>query len=257
MGGRSSPTTVPKTATKDKLTRPPVETSDPIKDAPPTSAQILAKPVGTDDAVSPGNKPVVPVNQSAPAQEAARIEEDSLGEFSARAGPVHVRLQKRFCTEGHKLDFRTPTEARISEGRAVDLVLIRDELRIACEISVTRHVRDEVKNVEKCVAEGFTIIAMVALSEEKLKRIEAAVVAELGPSVAALVTYYLPDRFSAYLQSLPRPAPLPQPVKIRRGYKVKVSAPDELSPEKAKARENATIDALADLMRKKPELPNP
>ncbi|MBI5769811.1 MAG: type IV secretion system DNA-binding domain-containing protein [Verrucomicrobia bacterium] len=172
---------------------------------------------------------------------------------AGRGGIQHKAIQKRIKAAADTLGFQTAIEHTILDGAgSVDVLLARGGAKIACEITVTTTVDHEVGNVAKCAKAGFQEIAVVAVTAEKLARVETAVANSLGPDIAPCVGYFLPDQFIAHLQTLPQPPPPAPDVRVSRGYKIKRFYP-QLSPEEAKAREGAAIQAIADLMRRKPQ----
>ncbi|MBU6399314.1 MAG: type IV secretion system DNA-binding domain-containing protein [Verrucomicrobia bacterium] len=170
-----------------------------------------------------------------------------------RGGAQHQAIQQRLKAAAEKLGFRATIEKQILEGQgSVDLLLERSEQIIACEISITTTIDHEVGNVVKCLKAGFASVAIVCVSEERLRRIAAAVSASLGPDASSRTAYHQPDAFIARLESLPKPPEVPQAPKVRRGYKVKRSRPD-LTPEEQKRREDAAIRLIAEHLKRKPK----
>jgi hypothetical protein len=131
----------------------------------------------------------------------------------------------------------------------------RSDISIACEIAVSTTIDHEVGNVAKCIKASFPHIAVLAVNEDRLAKIAAAVTASLGAEATARVGYFLPDAFLAWLKALPPPAPpnqptAPAPVTTTvRSWKVRANYP-QLTPEEAKAREDAAIKMLAESMKK-------
>ena len=116
---------------------------------------------------------------------------------------------------------------------------------------MTNTIDYEVGNVARSLKAGFTQIAVVGVSEEKLGKLEAAVRNSLGAESAARVGYFLPDGFIDYLRKLPAPGePTGPKTKIVKGYKVR-SVYGDVSPEEAKAKEDQMIRLMAEMMRKK------
>ena len=94
---------------------------------------------------------------------------------------------------------------------------------------------------------GFSKVAVISVSEDRLEKIGKAVVRSLGSDVAAKVGFYLPDQFIAELKALPMPEQAPKTV---RGYKIKRSAAT-VTPEEQKQREEVAIHLIAESMKKK------
>jgi hypothetical protein len=183
----------------------------------------------------------------------SRVREEKLDSPAAdlgRGGIQHKAIQSRIKEAAEALGFRVMVEKKILDGAGqVDLLLERDGASVACEITVTNTIDNEVGNVSKCVNAGFLQIALIGTSQDKLAKLQGAVTHSLGPDVAARVSYYLPDEFMAALKNLPPPAP-PSPTEKRvRGWTSKAKR-TVLSPEETKAREDAMIQLLAENMTK-------
>jgi len=92
-------------------------------------------------------------------------------------------------------------------------------------------------------------VAVICISEERLRKIEAAVTGGLGAKAASQVEYFQPDQFIAHLQALQPPAPpAPEAPTTRRGYKVRRSV-SKLTPEEQIQREKAGVRSIAVVMR--------
>jgi len=167
-----------------------------------------------------------------------------------RGGAEHKAIQRRIKEAAEALGFRATLEKPLPDGLGiVDLVLERDGMSLAIEITVSTTIEHELGNVSKCVKAGFSQIAVLGVDEAKLNRLAGAVASGLGPDVAALVGYYAPETFLAALKNLPPPAPPAPEVKTVRGWKVKAKFAT-LSPEEAKVREDALIKIVAETMKK-------
>ncbi len=173
-----------------------------------------------------------------------------------KGGHQHRILQDRIRAVGEQQGFRAMLEMPTSQGReSIDVGLIRSDLRIACEISVTTTVDYEVGNVRKCLREGFDLIAVVTSSERKLSQIESAVTGCLNAVDAGKVKYFKLEDFLRYLGTLTPPvmplelpsAPSPKEF-VRKGYKVtRQFAP--LTPEERATKEAAAFKLLLEEMK--------
>jgi hypothetical protein len=218
-------------------TQSPVPEPAPAKIVPPAPPPPVVSPIETQLTALAETKPPTVSERKAP------VVPPDLG----RGGAQHKAIQQRIKQAAEKLGFRSVIEKQIPEG-SVDLLLERPGQTLACEISITTTIDHEVGNVAKCLRVGFPNVAVICVGEERLKRIETAVVASLGPELAARVVYCQPDEFIARLQELPPQAP--KAPETRRGYKIKRSARD-LNPEEQRQREEAAIRSIAEAMRKK------
>ena len=129
--------------------------------------------------------------------------------------------------------FRAVIEAPVTGGQ-VDVGLYRDELSIACEISVTSTASYEAQNLAKCLAGGFTYVFAVANDAKRLRAIEKAACAQLLEEDLANVFFLTPDTVAATLDEFAKPA---ETTTVVRGYKVKVSRTKVGASEGADRRE--------------------
>lgn len=172
-----------------------------------------------------------------------------------RGGAQHQAIQQRLKAVAEGLGYRATVEKTVLDGRgSVDLALEKQERSIACEISVTTTIDHEVGNVTKCLKAGFEHIAVISGKTERLRQISEAIKMALPGEQSARIEYYLPDEFIAHLQSLTledvQKLPANAPEERKRGYRVKRSFV-QLTPEEAKAREEAAFKMLAETMRRK------
>jgi Holliday junction resolvase-like predicted endonuclease len=162
----------------------------------------------------------------------------------------HRAIKSRIQEAAQKLGFRTKIEANAPHGE-IDLVLERDELLVAIEITISGRIDYEVGNVSKCIKSGFTQIAVIGVDENKLAKLQDAVAKSLGPQVAGCVHYFLPDDFLGWLDQLPPPPPLPNTVKIS-GSRKSISTRTRLSPEETRRREKGIINLMREVMKNPP-----
>ena len=194
---------------------------------------------------------IIPAGEDAPAQ--------AIPAQPGKGGHQHRILQSRIRVVGEQQGFRAMLEMPTSQGReSIDVGLIRSDLRIACEISVTTTVDYEVGNVRKCLREGFDLVAVVTPNERKLSQIEAAVTGCLDGVDAGKVRYFQPEDFLRYLESLNPPemplelptAPMPKE-SVRKGYTV-TRRFTPLTPEERSAKEAAAFKLLVEEMKRPP-----
>jgi Type IV secretion-system coupling protein DNA-binding domain len=165
-----------------------------------------------------------------------------------KGGAQHQAIQRRIKEAAEGFGFRSVIEKQLSESQeSMDLLLERGDQKIACEISVTTTIDHEVGNVTKCLKAGMPTIAIICLDEGRLRKIAAAVSGSLGAAASTQVSYYLPDQFLAYLETLPLPVPKDS-VTTRQGYKVKRSAP-KLTLLEQQQREHIANRVMAEALR--------
>ena len=111
-----------------------------------------------------------------------------------RGGAQHKAIQQRIKKAAEELGYRSVIEKLLQDKPgSVDLLLERGTQTFACEISFTTTIDHEVGNVTKCLRAGFANIVVICLDDERLKKIEKAVLGSLGQDVAGRVLYFQPD----------------------------------------------------------------
>lgn len=241
------------------------------EEAEPRPAKVKAAPTPVRGDVDPraAEAPKVTVSEKeqapvatlavrAPEVAPARAKQDEEPKPAAptpdlgRGGAQHKAIQKRVKEAAETLGFHSVIEQEVLDGKgSVDLLLIRDGQSIACEISLTTSIDHEVGNVAKCLKAGFQNVAVICLSEDRLEKIQAAVVGSLGAEATAGVSFFQPDQFITHLQTLPQQKPeAPGAPKIRKGYKVKHQVA-KLTPEERQEREGAAIHSLKEAMQRR------
>lgn len=74
--------------------------------------------------------------------------------------------------------FKASIEEEVAGGR-IDVVLIRDDIKIACEVAVSNSIEYEVKNINKCLDAGYSRVWIISRDEKHLKKIKEGVDKEL------------------------------------------------------------------------------
>ena len=146
-----------------------------------------------------------------------------------RGGPVHKYIQDLIRKVAEDRGFDVSIEETVLDGHGyVDVTLVRDELRIACEISITTRVPHEVRNLAKCLASGFTYAVLISEDERAL----AAAAAEFTPADDR-VRFLTPDSFITFLEELPGGTPVRR-ISKKKGNQGKVPFEKPTTPEDAK-----------------------
>jgi hypothetical protein len=127
---------------------------------------------------------------------------------------------------------------------SVDVALRRDDFSIACEISVTSTVAQEIGNVEKCLEAGFHEVAVLALKRPHLARIEAALKKKLAAPELARVHFLSPEELFTMLSMRPKTRET-----VVGGYKVRVRH-EAVDPDEAAARYKALTEVVAKSVRR-------
>lgn len=203
-------------------------TAEPAREAPPP----LPAPVVER---TPAPQPV-----RASAREAREPLPPPLG----RGGPEHQYLQELVQRWAESHGYRAVIEEALPSGGSVDVSLRREGHSLACEISVTSKVGQEVGNAKKCLAAGFEEVAILALERPRLAKIEAALKAKLPEADFARVHVLPPEELFAMLSL--RPATKETVV---GGYTVTVKR-KAIDPAEAAIRYRALTEVVAKSLRR-------
>ncbi len=162
-----------------------------------------------------------------------------------RGGPEHQYLQELVKRWAESHGYQAVIEEEILGGRGkVDVSLRTDDVSIACEISVTSTVDQEVGNVVKCLDAGFHEVAVLGLKRPRLLKIEAALKAKLPTPELARVHFLSPEELFAMLAMRPKSRET-----VVGGYKVKVRH-EAVDPNEAAARYKALTEVVAKSVRR-------
>jgi hypothetical protein len=165
-----------------------------------------------------------------------------------RGGPEHQYLQELVKRWGEAKGYRATVEEPLPAGGKVDVALRREGHALACEISVTSSVAQEIGNVEKCLAAGFDEVVLLALNRGTLGKVREALDLRLPPGAGGRVRCLSPEEFFTALDA---PAPPPEESTVA-GYKVRVKyrpAEGEAASHKSKAVTDLILKSLKRLKR--------
>jgi hypothetical protein len=168
-----------------------------------------------------------------------------------RGGEQHKRLQSAIQHLGHGKGYRVTTEKEILSGVGkVDVALEKDNLSIACEISVTTDTEHELGNIQKCLAAGFDHVVLISGSRaalNKAHREAKGVIAEHDLGRVQFLTFEELKQFADQLD-----ATAASTEKTVRGYRVKTNYKPTSDAEK-KARKKIIAETILTALRKKKE----
>lgn len=168
-----------------------------------------------------------------PSNERKRIQEQFP---SGRGGQEHKYLQHLVKRLAEERGFRASIEEEAGEGRA-DVVLRKESVSVAVEISITTDTDHEVENIRKCLDAGFTRVLFVSPVAKRRREISKRF-SDANPQVFVCG----PEEIVAMLDSLD---PGPQTTETTvRGYKVKVTR-QTMSPEDMASRRSAVAVVIA------------
>lgn len=208
----------------------------PIVEPAEIVREVAHPPEPTPTTIPPpaeASPPGVPVPKKRTAQRKPLGEVAPLG----RGGREHKYLQHLIKRLGEERGFRAFVEESVPDGR-VDVVLRKESISLAFEISVTTEIEHELANLRKCLGAEFTKVFCVLIEvKRKDKFVRALKAADMADQVDVLG----PEEIVTALESV---APAPVPETTIRGYKVKVSR-QAVSPDDVAGRRAAIASVIA------------
>lgn len=153
----------------------------------------------------------------------------------------HRFIQEFIKSIAEARNFKAVVEESVNDNTGkVDVSLLRDDLRIACEVSVTNSIEYEVQNILKCFQAGFSFVFMISNDSKHLNHISSSATLAVDQSLQSRLFFVSKDAFTAQLDHIL--AQRSQPSETRaKGYRVKVNyLPTSENPN--------TINSLKDIM---------
>jgi hypothetical protein len=152
----------------------------------------------------------------------------------------HQYLQSLIKRIAEEKGYKATIEEAIPDGR-VDVGLLRNGKKIACEISVTNAPDNELGNIEKCLKAGYDKVLMCSQDKKHLERIRNLVMEKLADFALEKVSFFEPEELFIYLEEeAAKDSSKEQRVK---GYKVKVNY-NPLSQDDKKRKREAVAQVI-------------
>src|SRR5581483_5232402 len=101
----------------------------------------------------------------------------------------HNMIRERIEAVARSRGFYPAREKLLPDGKKIDLALESPGQIIACEISITNSIDNEVGHIDKCLKAGCHHVAVIA-GEAKLAKIQAAASVCFPARNLARVAYY-------------------------------------------------------------------
>ncbi len=165
-----------------------------------------------------------------------------------RGGQQHKYLQNLFKRMGEDRGYRATIEKEILGGIGkVDVALERAGQSIACEISITTDPKQEVANIQKCVAGGFEQVIFVSADKKMLDKVKTLASAALVEQDWARVHCLAPDKVDSFLDQIEAQAAATE--QTIRGYKVKTNY-TTISEAEKKTRKKIIAETIVKALKK-------
>lgn len=141
---------------------------------------------------------------------------------AGRGGHQHKYLQQLMKQVAEERGYRATIEESLPDGSGrVDVSLVKGDMRIACEISITSTPDQELANIKKCIAAGYGHVLLICPDKTRLKKLEKSVRSKFYEEIPERVAFLLPDLAISYLDQLEISAQTDE--RTVRGYRVKVT----------------------------------
>lgn len=158
-------------------------------------------------------------------------------------GVKHKYIEHLIKELGEERGFRATLEEPIHEGSGrVDVILRREQISLAFEISVTTTKDHELGNIEKCLALPFTQVIMIASHARHLKSLSMHMEKALENDERGRVSFLLPEDLPGFLDGYPQ-AQTPRE-KTVKGYTVRTRV-TQADPTQTLARRRAIAAVVA------------
>ena len=135
---------------------------------------------------------------------------------------------------------------------SVDVSLLNAQEKIACEISITTSPEHELNNIQKCLAHGYDIIAVLSNEKKHLDKIRKLAETQLDKSTFKKLFFLQPEEFIEFLDQRKQPEKIQR--KTVRGYTVNVQYMELNISEEKQKREAAAgliIDSIERIKKQK------
>jgi hypothetical protein len=121
-----------------------------------------------------------------------------------RGGKSHVGLQQKIKAYCSGMGYRATIEQPILDGKgSVDVALEKDQETIACQISVSTPVDQEIMNVKKCLSAGFVYVVLFCEDRKKLGQLRRAAGEEVSEKDSERLRFFSDyDDFVSFIQEL-------------------------------------------------------
>ena len=140
---------------------------------------------------------------------------------SGRGGAEHKYFQHLIKRLAEDRGWKATIEEDVLGGVGrVDVALLRDGKRIACEISISTNPEHELGNIQKCLTAGFDRVIAVAREKSTIRDLARLAESTLTPESLGRVLVCSPEELIVHLDTEDADAAPPATV---RGYKVRVN----------------------------------
>jgi hypothetical protein len=207
------------------------EPERPVPPPPPAEPKREAPPVSQAEEPSRASAEVPP-----------KMPEPTVRDLG-KGGAKHRYLQSVVKELAEAAGLKATIEAPLSGGGQADVLIERDGVLAAIEISVSTPVEHERENLRKCLAADAPRIAVVLAKSRVSQSNYRAALAEIIPDAdRERVVFLTPEEIPEFIEHLAPPPAANE--RIVRGYRVKGSL-SATTPEDARAKRDALARLIA------------
>lgn len=133
----------------------------------------------------------------------------------------HRSLQNYVRTMAQQRGFKATFEQKTNNGGRVDVALLKNDIRVAIEVSITNTPEYEVKNIQKNIDDGFSLIYIISDNVEHLQNIKKLTLKTIAKKHHHKLHFFQSVELAMYLDATEPKAKTSE--KRIRGYRVKVN----------------------------------
>jgi len=188
-------------------------------------------------------------SQKEPSEEIEQTQSASKPEVQGKGGVKHKYLQAYVSRVGNEFGFQAMLEEKTPNGKGfIDVVLKRDDVKIACEISVTTPSDYEMKNIQKCIDAGYENIIMLGADGLHLQGIYKKAENTFNSHDLKKINFLLDDAVKQYLSKFEIAEDQEPKKKVVSGWEVRVNY-DGASQEDQEAKRKAVTKIMMGTMK--------
>jgi hypothetical protein len=137
----------------------------------------------------------------------------------------HTYLQTTIKKLGQQYGFLSTVEKETATGGRIDVSLEKDNIKIACEISVSNKPDYELENIKKCLKDNYDLVLMISKNEQHLNKIKALAESLITKKELDQVYFIEPNQISEFLSISTEPK---VETEIVRGFRVTTEYENDL-----------------------------
>lgn len=111
-------------------------------------------------------------------------------------------------------------EKLTTEGHRIDVVLEKNEIKIACEVCITTPEDWEIHNIEKCLLAGFTTVITCTEDRKTVQKLKQRVIKHFPENKQSNIHIFSPDEIFAFLDQ--QVIESSESIEKIKGYRVKL-----------------------------------